>query len=129
MEKEQDLVKVPAEWLPINAIDLFSSGNFKSLQSANFFTDDLKMNGETFYINKDGYLIHEDRKMSVVVGEPEINDGKACLVVDTSHRPVMEHKLRKLYSVVWDKMCILVLQFKESRVVEAQSIIRHVHNR
>lgn len=129
MEKEQDLVKVPAEWLPINAIDLFSSGNFKSLQSANFFTDDLKMNGETFYINKDGYLIHEDRKMSVVVGEPEINDGKVCLVVDTSHRPVMEHKLRKLYSVVWDKMCILVLQFKESRVVEAQSIIRHVHNR
>jgi hypothetical protein len=129
MEKEQDLVKVPAEWLPINAIDLFSSGNFKSLQSANFFTDDLKMNGETFYINKDGYLIHEDRRMSVVVGEPEINDGKVCLVVDTSHRPVMEHKLRKLYSVVWDKMCILVLQFKESRVVEAQSIIRHVHNR
>lgn len=129
MEKEQDLVKVPAEWLPINAIDLFSSGNFKSLQSANFYTDDLKMNGETFYINKDGYLIHEDRKMSVVVGEPEINDGKVCLVVDTSHRPVMEHKLRKLYSVVWDKMCILVLQFKESRVVEAQSIIRHVHNR
>jgi hypothetical protein len=129
MEKEQDLVKVPAEWLPINAIDLFSSGNFKSLQSANFFTDDLKMNGETFYINKDGYLMHEDRRMSVVVGEPEINDGKVCLVVDTSHRPVMEHKLRKLYSVVWDKMCILVLQFKESRVVEAQSIIRHVHNR
>jgi len=129
MEKEQDLVKVPAEWLPINAIDLFSSGNFKSLQSANFFTDDLKMNGETFYINKDGYLIHEDRRMSVVVGEPEINDGKVCLVVDTSHRPVMEHKLRKRYSVVWDKMCILVLQFKESRVVEAQSIIRHVHNR
>jgi hypothetical protein len=129
MEKEQDLVKVPAEWLPINAIDLFSSGNFKSLQSANFYTDDLKMNGETFYINKDGYLIHEDRKMSVVVGEPEINDGKVCLVVDTSHRPVMEHKLRKLYSVVWNKMCILELQFKESRVIEAQSIIRHVHNR
>lgn len=129
MEKEQDLVKVPAEWLPVNALDLFSSGDFKSLQSANFFTDDLNMSGETFYINTDGYLIHEDKRMSVVIGDPEVNDGKLCLVVDTCHRPVMEHKLKKLYSVVWNKMCILVLQFKESRVVEAQSIIRHVHNR
>jgi len=129
MEKEQDLVKVPAEWLPMNAIELFSSGNFKSLQSANFFTDDLKMNGETFYINKDGYLIHEDSRMSVVIGEPELNNGKVCLVVDTSHRPMLEHRLKKLYSIVWDKMCILVLSFKESRVIEAQSIIRHVHNR
>lgn len=129
MEKEQDIVKVPFEWLPINAIELLSNGNFQTLKSANFFTEDLNMDGESFYINDEGYLMHEDKTISIVVGDPHYNRGKMCMVVNTAHRPILEHNLKKLYSIVWNKMCILELQFKESRVIEAQSIIRHVHNR
>lgn len=125
MTKEQDMVLIPNEWLPYNVLDLITD-NFvgKPVKQVRFYTDDLGSKGEIFYINNDGFLIHEDITMNVVSGDPSINKGKTALVVDTKHEPVLNHRLKKLYSQITNKICILVLRFKEHKVIEVQSIIR-----
>lgn len=126
MKKQQDMVLMPNEWLPMNVISLVNESN--PLGDPNgqvrFYTDDLNKDGEVFYINKDGYLIHENISMRVVSGIKEVNRGGIALVVDTSHEPVLGHRLKKLYSHITNKICILVLQFKQDKVIEVQSIIR-----
>lgn len=124
-QKEKDMVLIPKDWLPYNVLDLLSDAtDGKSFKQAKFWTDDLNQGGELFYINNDGFLIHEDIKMAVVAGEPNINSGKPSLVVDSTHKPVLEHNLKKLYSQIMNKICILVVQFYEHKITEVQSIIR-----
>ena len=125
-QKHKDLVLIPHEWLPINALELLSvdlNGKVPTGQ-AQFYTDDLGTDGEVYYINGDGYLIHESFNMNVVVGDSNTNLGRPSLVVDTTHKPVLNPRLKKLYSHVTNKICILVLRFKEHKVIEVQSIIR-----
>ena len=125
-QKHRDLVLVPHEWLPFNALELLSvdiKGRTVPGQ-AQFYTDDLGTDGEVYYINNDGYLIHESFNMNVVVGDSTTNLGKPSLVIDTTHKPVINPRLKKLYSQVTNKICILVLRFKEHKVIEVQSIIR-----
>lgn len=125
-QQHQDLVLVPNEWLPFNALELISDGFQKEKipRQAQFYTDDLGTDGEVYYINNDGYLIHESFNMNVVVGDSNTNLGRPSLVVDTTHKPVLNPRLKKLYSQVTNKICILVLRFKEHKVIEVQSIIR-----
>jgi hypothetical protein len=125
-QKHEDLVLVPHEWLPLNALELLSV-DIKGRASpgqAQFYTNDLGTDGEVYYINNDGYLIHESFNMNVVVSDTNINLGRPSLVVDTTHKPVLNPILKKLYSQVTNKMCILLLRFKEHKVIEVQSIIR-----
>jgi hypothetical protein len=125
MKKEQDLVLVPNDWLPPNALALFCQDRVRrNNHSAEFYTDDLNYGGDIFYINKDGYLIHEDIQMYVASGIPEIAGGETSLCVDTTHKPMINHRLKKLYSHVMNKICILHLQFKDNAIVEIQSIIK-----
>jgi hypothetical protein len=127
MKKDKDLVLVPYEWLPFNAMTLMSEKSGKADETksaAQFYTEDLNHGGEVFYINKDGYLIHEDTTMYVASDLPAIGNGRTSLCIDVRHKPVIKHNLRKLYSQVMDKMCILVLQFKDNSLIEVQSIIR-----
>jgi hypothetical protein len=120
MKQDQDLVLVPNDWLPPNALALFSQDKRTADRpSAEFYTDDLKFGGDTFYINKDGYLIHEDTQMYVTADE-----FKVSLCMDVTHRPIINHSLKKLYSHVMNKICILQLQFKEHAIVEIHSIIK-----
>jgi Leu/Phe-tRNA-protein transferase len=120
MKQEQDLVLVPNDWLPPNALALFCQDKrTASMHSAEFYTDDLKHGGDVFYINNDGFLIHEDSQMYVMS-----DSSKVALCVDITHKPVLNHNLKKLYSHVMNKVCILVVQFKNNTVLEIQSIIR-----
>ena len=125
MTKDKDLVIVPNDWLPPNALALFCQNKDTANKlAAEFYTDDLNYGGDVFYINKDGYLIHENTAMYVVHGVPEIAGGQTSLCVDIVHSPMLNHSLRKLYSHVMDKVCILQLLFKDNAIVEIQSIIK-----
>lgn len=120
MNQEQDLVLVPNDWLPPNALALFSQDKRTANRlSAEFYTEDLSYGGDTFYINNDGFLIHEHTQMYVTS-----NDSKVSLCIDVTHKPMTNHRLRKLYSHVMDKLCILVVRFKDNAIVEIQSIIK-----
>jgi hypothetical protein len=125
MTKEQDLVLVPNDWLPPNALALFCQDKrTMNKHSAEFYTDDLNYGGDVFYINKDGYLIHEQTEMYVTSGEDGPLAGHTCLCVDTIHKPMVNHGLKKLYSHVMNKICILQLRFKDNTVTEVHSIIK-----
>lgn len=124
MVKDKDLVIVPNDWLPPNVLMLIEQSNKIQKGGMNFFTDDLGADGETFFINKDGYLIHEKVEMAVVHGLPEYNKGQTSLVMDTIHKPVINPRLKKLYTQIYNKLCILVVQFKENRIIDITSIIK-----
>lgn len=125
MTKEKDLVLVPNDWLPPNALALFCQDSSRgNKQAAEFYTDDLNYGGDVFYINKDGYLIHEKTEMYVTSGEDGPMVGHTCLCVDVIHKPMLNHSLKKLYSQVMNKICILRIQFKDNAIIEIQSTIR-----
>jgi hypothetical protein len=124
MTKERDVVIVPNDWLPPSVLVLISKSNKIKKSGYNFYTDDLDADGDNFFINKDGFLIHENTEMSVVSNVPEYNNGDTSLVIDVTHTPVVNHKLKKLYSHIMNKLCILVVKFKENRIVDIKSIIK-----
>jgi hypothetical protein len=126
MTKQNDIVLVPNDWIPLNALILLSENNGGRLMGgqSEFYTDDLSRDGGIYYINPNGYLIHEELDMQVIHGDPKLNKGNTSLVINTTHRPILEHNLKKLYSQILNKVCILVLRFKEHKVIEVQSIIR-----
>jgi hypothetical protein len=124
MTKEKDVVVVPNDWLPPSVLTLISKSNKIKKSGYNFYTDDLDADGDNFFINKDGFLIHENTEMSVVSNVPEYNNGDTSLVIDVTHTPVVNHKLKKLYSHIMNKLCILVVKFKENRIVDIKSIIK-----
>ena len=124
MTKERDVVVVPNDWLPPSVLTLISRSNKIKKAGYNFYTDDLDADGDNFFINKDGFLIHESSEMSVVSNVPEYNNGDTSLVIDVTHTPVVNHKLKKLYSHIMNNLCILVVKFKENRIVDIKSIIK-----
>jgi hypothetical protein len=124
MTKERDVVIVPNDWLPPSVLVLISKSNKIKKSGYNFYTDDLDADGDNFFINNDGFLIHENTEMSVVSNVPEYNNGDTSLVIDVTHTPVVNHKLKKLYSHIMNKLCILVVKFKENRIVDIKSIIK-----
>jgi len=124
MTKDKDVVIVPNDWLPPSVLSLISNSNKIKKGGYNFYTDDLNADGENFYINKDGFLIHEDTEMSVVSDVPKYNNGDTSLVIDVTHTPVLNHRLKKLYAQIMNNLCILVVKFKENRIVDIKSIIK-----
>ena len=124
MTKDKDVVIVPNDWLPPSVLSLISNSNKIKKGGYNFYTDDLNADGENFYINKDGFLIHEDTEMSVVSNVVKYNNGDTSLLVEVTHTPVLNHRLKKLYAQIYNNLCILVVKFKENRIVDIKSIIK-----